>query len=289
MRIKVLLLLLLVSTISACEKSFNIPIPEEANRPVLNLLMNKDSVMIARVSLSVRLNEYGPKEVKDAVVKLYEDGNYKETLTTYTESGRTYYRGNTLAKAGATYRVSADVAGYEEISGSDKIPDTVAIEGIKMSVTRIDAWRNRAAVTVQLHDDPAIQNYYRIRMYQLLRVPNGAGDTISLKLPQYFESGDATVPILDDDTHPEFFTTDALFNGRNPVFVFRADVFENFNTMIVEISSLTYHSYNYLNSISLAEEKDEDGLSEKVIVYNNIIKGFGIVGGVAQRQYELRK
>jgi hypothetical protein len=42
-----------------------------------------------------------------------------------------------------------------------------------------------------------------------------------------------------------------------------------------------------LNSTYLAQEKNDDLLSEKVIVYNNIEHGFGIVGGVAQREYDL--
>ncbi|OQP40689.1 hypothetical protein A4H97_13780 [Niastella yeongjuensis] len=59
--------------------------------------------------------------------------------------------------------------------------------------------------------------------------------------------------------------------------------------MIVEITSLTPNSYNYLNSASMAAEKNEDGLSEKVIVFNNIENGLGIIGGVAQREYEIAR
>lgn len=56
---------------------------------------------------------------------------------------------------------------------------------------------------------------------------------------------------------------------------------------MIEITSLTYNSYNYLNSAFMVREKNEDGLSEKVIVYNNIENGLGIVGGLAQREYVL--
>jgi hypothetical protein len=80
-----------------------------------------------------------------------------------------------------------------------------------------------------------------------------------------------------------------LFNGRSPRFSFKAYLGGDFQKMIVEISSLTYHSYNYLYSAFMAKEKNEDALSEKVIVYNNIVNGLGIVGGVAQREYILVK
>src|SRR5258706_16216974 len=112
--------------ISSCVKDINIPIPEESNKPVLNLLMNKDSVIMARVMLSARLNALqAMPEVTNAVVSLYENGTLKETLTPQLYAGRTYYHGNTLPEAGATYRVMAAIPGYAEASGSDWIPDTV--------------------------------------------------------------------------------------------------------------------------------------------------------------------
>jgi hypothetical protein len=36
-------------------------------------------------------------------------------------------------------------------------------------------------------------------------------------------------------------------------------------------------------SAFMAREKNDDGLSEKVIVFNNIENGLGIAGGVGQR------
>src|SRR6186713_11068 len=133
MLIRTLLFLLLIFTISSCEKTFNIPIPEESNKPVLNLLMNKDSVMMARVTLSTRLNGMNEmQEIKNAVVNLYENETFKETLMPAQYMGRIYYRSNTLPKAGAIYRVTAAVPGYEEASGTDRIPDTVKTGEIKM-------------------------------------------------------------------------------------------------------------------------------------------------------------
>src|SRR5688572_3981021 len=120
MTIRLLLFVLSVLMISSCDKDFDIPIPEESNKVVVNLLMNKDSIMIARVSLSGRLTNYQPMpDISNAVMNLYENGTFKGTLTPYVMAGRTYYRNNTLPQAGATYRVTAAVPGYPEVSGSD--------------------------------------------------------------------------------------------------------------------------------------------------------------------------
>lgn len=287
---KAFFLILIIPVVSACERSFNISVPEWSDKPVLNLLMNKDSVMVARVTLSTRLNgTRDVKEVKDVVVNLYENGDFKEALHSYQQSGITYYRSSAMAQAGAMYRVTALLPGHEEISGSDQVPDTVATGEIKMSSIKVSEWQEKVAISVQLHDDPDVQNFYRLRLYYVKDWVLSDGDTIEWKYLQAFETGEVGIPILEDDAHTDFFTTDALFNGRSPVFNLRAAVNPGFKMMILEVSSLTYHSYNYLNSLYLAGEKNEDGLSEKVIVYNNIVQGLGIVGGVAQRQYRLVK
>lgn len=290
MHIRTILFLLFILTISSCEKEFFIPIPKESDKPVLNLLMNKDSVMIARVTLSARMKGMQEmQEIKNAVVNVYENGSLKETLVPFVDNSRTYYRSTTLPKAGATYRITAAVAGYPEVSGSDQIPDTVQTGEMKMTVATISNWQTKVAISVQLHDDPAIQNYYRIRIYEINEFKDASGNIQRLKYLQYFEAEETELPIFNDDLHSDFYTTDALFNGRSPRFTFRLNSYEGFKKMVVEVSSLTSQSYNYLNSAYLASLKNDDELSEKVIVYNNIINGLGIVGGVAQREYELER
>jgi hypothetical protein len=275
---------------SSCEKSVYISIPEESNKPVLNLLLNKDSVIMARVTLSDDFNNsLSMPEVTNADVSLYENGAFKEKLVWYGYSGRIFYRGNTLPKTGATYRVTVAVPGYTEVAGSDQIPDTVAVGEMRLTVAQPNSWETKATISVQLHDDPAVQNYYRVRIFTLSESVDANGNGRRQKSLQYFEVEEASLDIFNDQISSEFFTTDALFNGRSPRFLFRANTYSQFKKMIVEITSLTYNSYNYLNSAAMAAEKNEDGFSEKVIVFNNIENGLGIVGGVAQREYELER
>lgn len=288
MTIRPLLFISLIVIISSCDKDITIPIPEESNKLVLNLLMNKDSMMVGRVTLSGRLSASPTMaQVSNAVVNLYENGTFRETLTPYDTLGRTYYHGNTLPRAGATYRVTASAPGYTEVSGSDHIPDTVKIGEMRMTVVQLDNRASKTTLSVQLHDDPAEQNYYRIRIYRVSEWVDANGNGWQQKLQQYFETEDTEWEVFGDNAREEFYTTDALFNGRSPRLTFRVNTGGQFKNMIIEVSSLTYSSYNYLNSTFLAQEKNEDPLSEKVIVYNNIENGLGIIGGLAQREYTL--
>jgi hypothetical protein len=154
---------------------------------------------------------------------------------------------------------------------------------------RTDNLTSKVTMSVQLHDDAAVQNYYRVRIYQIYEWVNANGLTGRNRIQEYFETDDAEWELFGEKSRSDFYTTDALFNGRSPRFTFRVNTTSQFKKMVVEITSLTYSSYNYLNSTFLAREKNEDGLSEKVIVYNNIENGLGIIGGVAQREYELTR
>lgn len=278
---RLLYLLIAVIVFSSCEKQVTLGLPIADNKPILNLLMNKDSMIMARVTLSARINEYdGVPEVKNADVNLYEDGIFKEKLMPIVFSGRTWYHGNTLAKVGATYRVTAAVPDHKEVAGSDLVPDTVAIEEIKYNLTQ-----EGTTINVQLRDDPAVQNYYRVRLFSYGKSANNNMQ----KYQSTFETQDATVDFFNDKERLEFYTTDALFNGRSPRFVFKTEFnqysIRNNYSLIIEITSLTYNSYSYLNSAFMAQEKNDDPLSEKAMVFNNIENGLGIVGGVAQREY----
>jgi hypothetical protein len=290
MHVRYLLIILFVFTITSCEKTYEIPIPDEADKVVLNLLMNRDSAMLARVSLSGRMNgSQDMRQLTNATVNLYENGTFKETLAPDLIHDRIYYRSKTIPRSGATYRVTAAVQGYTEVSGSDHIPDTVKIGEIKMTVSQLNSWQGKTTISVQLHDDPAIQNYYRFRIYQINEWVNGNGSRGWQRIEQYFEMEEENLSIFSDATSSDFYTTDALFNGRSPRFNFRINTDGRLHKMVVEVTSLTYDSYNYLNSVNMAREKNDDGFSEKVIVYNNIENGLGIVGGVAQREYWVQK
>jgi hypothetical protein len=277
-------LLILVVIFSSCEKKVSLTLPAEESKPVLNLLLNKDSMIMARVSLSGYINENQViPDVTNAEVNLYENGAFKEKLLPVKYAGYTYYKGHTLAQTGATYRVTAAVSGFKEAAGTDQVPDSVQIEEMKMN--RGD---EEVVINLQLHDDPGVQNYYRVRLLSTYIQQSAPGITKRSRYQLAFETADATLDLFNDKSRFEFYTTDALFNGRSPRFAFKATYYKNSNSgLAIEVTSLTYNSYNYLNSVYMASEKNGDALAEKVAVFNNIENGLGIVGGMAQREYVL--
>ncbi|WP_212005309.1 DUF4249 domain-containing protein [Chitinophaga sp. HK235] len=288
MKTKLLLLpLLLIIVVCSCKKSVVIDLPEEANKPVLNLLMSKDSLIIARVTLSRRISGYaGFPEPEGAALKLYEDGKFRENLSPFKKDNDTYYKSTVRARSGASYRVVATIPGYEDAEGSDFIPEQTSVG--EMSIRLIannDGFGSKGNISVELHDKPGEKNYYRIRLYELATFKDSDGKEQTYRITVYFTTGGLQDGIFNKDNRTEFYTDDALFDGRSPHFNFITGRGGEFKKVIVEVTSLTYSSYNYLFSSFMARIKNEDPLSEKVIVFSNIINGLGIVGGMVQQEY----
>lgn len=272
----------------SCKKTITINLPEEANKPVLNLLMSKDSLIIARVTVSSRTsgNDIFP-EVKEATLKLYENGTFKENLAPFLLADLTYYKGTSKAVAGATYRVVASVPGYEDVEGSDFIPEQASVGEMSVKLVKDnDGWGSKGNISVVLHDKAGEKNYYRIRLYELVTLKD-AVDTVgtTYKFKVDFQTNELQDGIFNKESEWDFYTDDALFDGRSPRFNFITGRGGEFKKVIVEVTSLTYSSYSYLHSSFMARLKNEDPLSERVIVFNNILNGLGIVGGMAIKEY----
>ncbi|MGO4294279.1 DUF4249 domain-containing protein [Chitinophaga sp. RAB17] len=275
------LFLLLILVVCSCKKKITIDIPNEANKPVLNLLMSRDSLMLARLTVSGHIGNGALfPEIRNAVVKLYENGVFKEKMDTVVKGIYTYYKSTVTAKAGATYRIVAAIPGFPEVEGSDFVPEGVATGEI--SVKSIAAGSQiKGNVTVELHDKKGEKNYYRIRIYGLSKDYQGHYN----KWPHKFASGDPKDGLFNNKDRTEFFTDDVWFDGHSPRFSFLTYWYNPRDKIIVEISTLTYSSYTYLFTAFMAHEKNDDPLSEKVIIFNNINNGLGIVGGLTEQEY----
>jgi len=282
---KITLYLLLILAVCSCKKNITIDIPNEINKPVINLLINKDSVLMARLTFSSYIGMGGSfPEIHNAVVKLYENGLFQENLDVIVKDRDMFYKSTIKARAGATYRIVVTIPGYPEVQGSDVVPEEVVTGKItvKQVAGRADI---KGLVTVELHDKQGEKNYYRVRIYRV-------GDDYPAR--EYkslvpFASGDPKDGLFSKKDRTEYFIDDALFDGRSPRFSFLMAWYSPGEKVMVEISTLTYSSYTYLFTYFMAREKNEDPLAEKVMVFNNIANGLGIVGGIALRNYIIDK
>lgn len=285
-----LVLLLLVVTAFSCKKQITIDLPDKVNQPVINLLMAKDSFITAMVTWSQYVGpmdqapQLGFPTIAGATVALYENGAFKETLPAKSNFWGTYYKSTVKGRPGFTYRVTADVPGFPQMEGSDSIPPSTVPGNLTFRKIISDDAKVKANITLELIDKPGERNYYRIRMYEHLE----DNDTTMSLAAISFLSSDPYDVLFGKKERREFFTDDLLFDGRNRRFSFIATSPLGFSHPLeLEVTTLTYSSYNYLFSSFLAEEKNEDVLSEKVMVYSNVRNGLGIVAGMSVDRYKI--
>lgn len=274
--------------IMGCKKEVPIHFQGEDSQPVLNLLMEKDSLMVASMSHSVRSGamNIGFPPLTDATVQLYEDGVFKENLVPFSIWEMGFYKSTVKAKTGSTYRLVALVPGYGEVEGSDYIPVPATVGD--MSVTIMASGRDyehKARVSVEIHDKAGERNYYRIRLYRQYKSTDGYGNPYVGRFLVPFNTGDPQDTWFNGKERDQLFIDDALFDGHSPRFNLIASRWDDKSNAVVEVTALTADAYKYLYSAAMAEEKNDDPLSEKVIVFNNIKNGYGIVGGMVQQLY----
>lgn len=287
-----IILLCVATSFLACETGVIIDIPSEANKPVINVLMNKDSIIYVRITLSGKLaNTNSFSEPKDAIVQLFDNDQLKETLTLKTIGYYDYYTSTTKMEAGHTYKVTAVVPGMQLAEGTDVVPDSAVIGEMRRIEVPINGIDVDNKVILQLHDKAGERNYYRIRIFGAYggQTPNGTFVVTKYGRAANIKSDDPTYDLFDEGGNEEIYMDDKLFDGRSPRFVFNLESQSQIQYLIVEVSSLTYDSYRYLKTSYLAVRKAENPLTEKVLVFNNIKNGLGVVGGIAMREYVLPK
>lgn len=286
-----ILLLCMATCFLSCESEVVVKIPSEMNKPVINVLMNKDSIIYARITLSGKLyytNNF--IEPKDAVVQLFDNGQYVETLTLRTVNNYDYYCSTKKMQAGHTYRVTASIWGLEMAEGTDIVPDSAVLGELKRLEVPVSGTDVDNKVILELKDKAGEKNYYRIRIFGGFKGAHWPDTTpviVRYGHPAAIKSDNPTLELLDDADNNEVFMEDKLFDGRSPRFVFNLESKAQIEYLIVEVTSLTYDSYRYLKTSYLAARKAEDPFTEKVLVFNNIKNGLGVVGGVAMREYIL--
>jgi hypothetical protein len=270
---------------TSCEKKLNIDLPADADRPVLNVLMNENSPLKVRFSLSGRLSGgQSFREVDNAETKLYENDIFKESLAAKVIDGKTYYVSNTVALRDKKYKVTAALSGFKLVEGSDVIPDISAIEINNQSVIESNSDSYKLKFNFLLKNNSKEKQYYRFR---ILYEDNGSGNKGS-KIPFYIRPVNTSDIFGSGNSEKKaWFAEKAQSAGETIFYSFTADQNPGSKKMYVEVSLLTETSYKYLKSVSKADDSEDSPFSEKVIIHSNIQNGLGIVGGLSYKEFPI--
>jgi hypothetical protein len=289
------ILALLVVAITSCEKEINIPIPYEGDKLVINTFINDDSLIYVELTKSEKLTQNFVRVTpQGAVVSLFENNIFVETVPLKNVYGKPYFISNKKAEQGKVYTVKATATGLPPAEGSDTMPGKPQVTPISYEVINTTPNNNNnRKVKIKLSDAAAIKNNYRIKIYSAdtNRLATGPRYTVD-----YYNSFDFKSDLLNSGT-PDFFAdplyreliiSDEQFNGKE------ITVNLEFRTggtryVAVEVKALSNAAYKYLQSTEIQNNTQGNPFAEVSPVYNNIKNGFGIVACTSEKLMILKR
>lgn len=267
----------LAMLLSACEKREEISLPYEGDKIVVNTLIQPDSVVYIRVTCSVPSSVYddaGYKDIPGAAVTL-TTGDESWPLQAQVIKGLSYYVSDRKAVLGQQYKVAVTAPGLQAVTGTDTLPSAPL-------AYNAGAQRGSSRVQFTLKDHPASADYYRVRIY-MTDTAKGQGTFLLFRLDPAFNN--SLADFFSKGNYNSLIMNDERFNGKQVTFVLQtAGPIMNAGEMTVEVSALTYGTYQYFNTLLAQQESGNVITGSPVRVFSNITNGYGIVGGINTRK-----
>lgn len=258
----------------------------------LNCILNPDSVVSAKLTLSHNLDNSGSFETVDTgVLTLYEEN---EIFGILEAKGNGRYILNKKPAEGKTYKIVAEAGNYTTISATTAIPDYPVIEYSKEFTghTSYDSTRAVFNMNIQIKDKPGKDNYWIYQNWVVSGVKYGG------------VSREINAPFVDEfnktiDTEAKYgFTlflgvrlSDEGYDGQSMDFVIPdfVEATKYTFTEAVHILNADEHYDKYLKTSILNRIKETSDLPffEPVQMYSNIQNGYGIFGSCAVTRIQL--
>jgi hypothetical protein len=299
---------ILIATIifMGCEQVIQLDMPPHKPRLVVNAITGADSLFYFQVtqSKSITAPAYVFEEIRNAVIKVYKEGDLVETINQYQEgvSKRGYFS-QTRSAAGSNFKIEVDAPGFDQVFASDFAPVRVKIEKVDMDLTtkvkRDDEFYHPLYVT--LSDPVDISNFYIMYGVFRFRFSYDNGPINEMELPAFLYSEDPLVQNQNpSDYSRDLFFVDSGFEGKPSArlkFLIRTydlDFYLN-NQMVhtheaelgLSLMNCSEAFYKYLRGSKMQSDAQSNPFAEPVQVFNNIVNGYGIFGFFANDIYTL--
>lgn len=282
-----LLVVIVWLSFSSCEKTIDLDYPQYEKMVIVNGYLSPGDPVKIWLNYS---NSYTEEEstqfepIKDAEVKLYEDGEFLCRLP-YADSvdnigdKAMYLNRNHQPSTCKTYKLEVKVPGKELVTAQTRIPERQALD--------VHPASKSTYFSMSIWDDPNQNNYY---LFHSNKGYTYRWDTVKRNVNVYIETYDPVVDNGEGLISQDFLIfTDDLMTNEAYNLSFRLNTME-FDTVyaMYDFYSITRDAYLY-HKTALEQVDDEEfpfqddfyiPISEPKPVYTNINNGMGIFAGV---------
>ncbi len=155
--------------LTSCISDAHLTLPEEETKLVVNGFFHPDSSFALTLSASSPvLSSYEiTRPVPNAVIKLFENGTYKDSLIFNGEK----YISSYIPQVGKEYGISIHAAGYDEVSATNVIPPTPQVLNIRIIpnyILKIDEQGEPffvSGMNLTLFDNLSESHFYEVVIY----------------------------------------------------------------------------------------------------------------------------
>jgi hypothetical protein len=313
LRLYIPIALLMLLAAAACESEIKFKGSEAEPKTVIYSLLNPDSLVTVTIAESHAVFEsrYEPRQITDASVRLYQDGELIETLTYVPVTILPdYYPGDGFSRYvslshkpvhGSTYRIEVDVDGLEGAWGETRLPVPVPVISVDTGSIIFEEYTGEVKIKVKFRDPAETDNYYRLTARALTGTYLGKPE---VPYDPFFPvtvydsdigygalSEPLIAPQQEDDMFGMYLRNDfnlfldELINGKeysltlgyNYSRPLSIDHYE-FIHAYFSLHAITRDIYLYLQSYSAQRQTIDNFLAEPVPVYTNVTGGLGVVG-----------
>ena len=274
----------------SCDTAVVIDLPVNPPKLVVNCLGRNNKPFYAGVSLSQpRLDDFETIPVSNAVLKLYENDKFIESLPFKRiddswSSGAIYESNSLFPTPGNTYRLEATAPDIQPVVASYFHPLPVAPQRLQVTFSGKEITeQNPFNIFLKLDfTDLPGENFYHLQIVG--KTENVAFPMSSRTYGLYFAD-----PAYEENnssfSEPLTFD-DKFFNGKDVVLEFNASqgVDNQFPIVYFDVylRTLSKEFYWYLKGSGLQIRNFYDPMAQPVKVENNIKNGLGIFGGYTE-------
>jgi hypothetical protein len=269
--------------ISSCETVIDMKLPEQPPKIVVNSFFTPDSLIMVHLSKSkfVLSNEQ-LKEIEDAEISLFENGNY---IGKFTHINKGFYHlPGFFPKINTQYTLNAVSSGIKSVEAKETIPNKPIINRVEISSSYFEG-ENYKDFIVYIEDNANEENYYMIELfgkrfdYIYDTLTYDIIDSIEIVERVYFTSQDLVFE--DQGVSPQSVISDKIFNGaiypvRLSVSAYNFDEYSNMGYFEITVHLKQISKAYALYMLSYSKNSYSDPFSQPVQVFSNVKNGFGI-------------
>jgi len=306
----------------SCESDIEYKGTEAEPKAVIYALLHPDSLIAVSVaeSHSVFQLRYQPRQIDNAVVRVFRDGVLLEVLTYVAPQPVPDYNQPTpysryvsnanKPEIGRSYRIEVEVPGLPGASGEASIPVPVPVVLSDTSSRDIGNGYRELVVRMRFRDPAGEKNYYRFSAsgvsgfyYGDRNEPFNPFTPVNIQQVD-LSFGSLSDPLIapqqEDDifemylSNTYFLFQDELIPGKeyslrltyNSIYP-DTDYYE-FLRACFRLNSITRDLYLHLQSYTAHNQARDNFLAEPVPVYTNVTDGLGVVGAMSTSSDSLK-